>query len=113
MLYRVNPIWSEAEPAARHEVNLVFRRNVRRGSAEPFQVLMLLNSAFYFPPHANLHSRVQHTKQYRGSNDPIGGVPTDYRGSNDLTGGGAATAYREASDPDAIQSLALCGFATP
>ena len=60
-----------------------------------------------------MHSRVQHTKQYRGSNDPIGGGPTGYRGSNDLAIGGAATTYREAGDPDAIQSLALCGFAAP
>ena len=51
--------------------------------------------------------------RYRGSNDPIGGVPTDYRGSDDLTIGGAATIYREDGDPDAIQILALCGFAAP
>ncbi|MCB1202914.1 MAG: hypothetical protein KDN18_01540 [Verrucomicrobiae bacterium] len=52
MLDRFCSPGSQAEPATRHQVNLLFRRNIGRGSGEPREVLMFFDSALDLPSHA-------------------------------------------------------------
>jgi hypothetical protein len=47
----IGPIWSKAKPIARHQVYLIFGSDVRGGSVEALQVLMLLDPSVHFPPH--------------------------------------------------------------
>lgn len=59
----------QAEPAARHQIDLIFRRKVAALRCEPLQSLILSNPTFFPRYHAYRHSMSGFRKQYRHSSD--------------------------------------------
>ena len=106
----------QAEPATRHQINLVFGSDVSRGRYEPFQVLMFFDPTLNHPAHALRHSMIGLKKQYRQSSDLGAGFirtfqPSSdqqpfesscqrpYRQTNDQPTSGQRLCYRHFNDP--------------
>jgi hypothetical protein len=73
----------QAEPATRHQINLVFGSDVSRGRYEPFQVLMFFDPTLNHPAHALRHTMIGLKKQYRQSSDLWAGFIRTFQPSSD------------------------------
>jgi hypothetical protein len=129
MLNRLSAARCEAEPATRHQINLVFRGNVSRGNRKPLKVLIFLYSTLHRSSHGtgiaqcltknNIVSpatfydkgsvKITHRQasdhSIRQASDHIDRPATNHRHGSDLPIVKPTTLYRQISDLNTIQTL--------
>jgi len=106
----------QAEPATRHQINLVFGSDVSRGRYEPFQVLMFFDPTLNHPAHALRHTMIDLKKQYRQSSDLGAGFIRTFQPSSDQQPfeSSCQRPYRQSSDqPTSGQRLCYRHFNDP